>query len=130
MPFPTIAKVLVLAGSALSPLISAKIVHAIAPAYARFCEALLGGRPVPALTDAVVIRFAASNASLALALTVTILILLSVATVANPRHPANERTQALQLFLAFAGPFLSLVYLGTAFAASLLPFLAVSAGGG
>lgn len=121
MPRTPVFKVLILAGSALSPLVSAKIVHTVSALFARLAEASLSGQPLPTFTDAFLIKFAGTNLSLALALSVSVMILISVVTVANPKRPANESTQTLQLLLAFAGPMLSLIYLGMALIAATLP---------
>ena len=121
-------RVLIYAASAMCPLVASKVAHTIALIARGVFATALDGKPLPPLTDVVLIRFASSDLSLGLGLGITIFMLISVVTVANPRqvNAAGASTSGAasgtsQLFLAFVGPFISTLYLGIVLIATLLP---------
>jgi hypothetical protein len=123
----SLVRTLVLAASALSPIIAAKIAQTVSQIAAHGYAAFLQGKPLPMLTDILLINFAGSKASLGLALGLTIAIFLGAATIANPKAKSTESITTAQVALAFVGPFLSLLYLGSVLISAVLPLVTLKA---
>jgi hypothetical protein len=116
-------KILILSASALSPLISTKIAHVLSQITVQGYAQLLGGRPLPAITQGLLLNFAGSNVSIGIGLALSVAIVIAVVSLANPKQRLTESASAFQVFLAFIGPFLSMLYLGSVLVAAVLPFV-------
>ena len=111
--------------SAACPLMAAVAAKGMAVAFAGFYKAALGGKPLPFFTDALLSRYGQSPLFLA-AFVVMGLALGAVGLVSiYGRHREKPAMRFLQMWLAFAGPFVASVIFVLLLVAVMLPMVSM-----